>query len=131
MTIDAVEPNVFVQRMGKGEFDAVLSAWHTDPSPSAVQQAWGSRSVPPQGANFARYSSKAFDALVDSGARAFDPAAARRYFTDAYSVIDADAPAVWLYEAKNTSAVSRRVKVAGTRPDTWWSGLPDWTVSAR
>ena len=74
---------------------------------------------------------QAFDALVDSGARAFDPAAARRYFTDAYSVIDADAPAVWLYEAKNTSAVSRRVKVAGTRPDAWWSGLPDWTVSAR
>ena len=131
VTIEPVEVNAFVQRMTKGDFDAVLNAWHTDPSPAAVLQAWGSGSVPPHGANFSRYVSDGFDALVDSGARSFDPSVARGYFGRAYQLIDADAPAVWLYEARNVSAVNRRVTVAGTRPDAWWSGLADWTVSPR
>ena len=131
VTIEALEVNAFVQRLTKGDFDAVLNAWHTDPSPAAVLQAWGSADAPPQGANFVGYASKAFDALVDSASRSFDPARARAYYGRAYGVIDADAPAVWLYEARNVSAVNRRVHVTGTRPDAWWSGLPDWTVSAR
>lgn len=131
VTIEPMEVNSFVQRMNKGDFDAVLNAWHTDPSPSAVLQAWGSASAPPRGANFSGYASPTFDALVDSGARSFNPTTVQSYFARAYGLIDGDAPAVWLYEARNVSAVSRRVIVAGTRPDAWWSGLPDWTVSPR
>ena len=131
VTIEPLEVNAFVQRLTKGDFDAVLNAWHTDPSPAAVLQAWGSADAPPQGANFSGYANPAFDVLVDSGSHTFDPARARAYYERAYGVIDADAPAVWLYEARNVSAVSRRVQVAGIRPDAWWSGLPDWTVSAR
>ena len=131
VTIEPVEVNAFVQRLTKGDFDAVLNAWHTDPSPAAVLQAWGSLDAPPQGANFAGYASKQFDALVDSASRSFDPSRGRAYYGRAYAVINADAPAVWLYEARNVSAVNHRVHVTGTRPDAWWSGLPDWTVSGR
>jgi peptide/nickel transport system substrate-binding protein len=131
VTIEPMEANVFVQRLTKGDFDAVLNAWHTDPSPAAVLQAWGSADRPPQGANFAGYANRTFDALVDSASRSFDGGRARLDYSRAYNVINADAPAVWLYEARNVSAVNRRVHVAGTRPDAWWSGLPDWTVSAR
>lgn len=131
LTIEPLEVNAFVQRLTKGDFDAVLNAWHTDPSPATVLQAWGSADVPPQGANFIGYANSTFDALVDSASRSFDSARARAYYGRAYSVIDADAPAVWLYEARNVSAVSRRVHVTGIRSDAWWSGLPDWTVSAR
>ncbi|MDQ2890132.1 MAG: peptide ABC transporter substrate-binding protein [Gemmatimonadota bacterium] len=129
VTIEPLEVNAFVQRLGSGDFDAVLNAWHTDPSPAAVLQAWGSASSPPEGANFSRYANNSFDALVDSGAHAFDPSKARAYFGRAYAIIDADAPAVWLYEARNVSAVSRRVTTAGVRPDAWWAGLADWTVA--
>jgi peptide/nickel transport system substrate-binding protein len=129
VTIEPLEVNAFVQRLGKADFDAVLNAWHTDPSPAAVLQAWGSSSLPPQGANFSGYRNSAFDSLVDSASRSFDPERARAYYQKAYSLIDSDAPAVWLYEARTVSGVNRRVHVAGTRADAWWSGLADWTVS--
>ena len=128
VTIEPLEVNAFVQRLTRGDFDAVLNAWHSDPSPAAVVQAWGTAGAPPEGANFVGYTSRSFDALVDSGARSFDPARARAYYARAYQESNADAPAVWLYEARNASGVSRRVHVAGARADAWWSDLPDWTV---
>lgn len=131
VTIEPMEVNTFVQRLTKGDFDAVLNAWHTDPSPAAVLQAWGSAGLPPQGANFSGYQNRGFDALVDSAARSFDPVRARAYYGRAYDVINSDAPAVWLYEARNVSGINRRVRTAGTRADAWWSGLADWTVSGR
>lgn len=131
VTIEPVEMNVFAQRITKGDYDAVLNGWHTDPSPAAVRQAWSASAIPPAGANFARYTSPVFDALVDSAAMQFDPARATAYYRRAYRVIAADAPAVWLYEPKAASAVNRRVTVAGIRPDSWWAGLADWTVAPR
>ena len=131
MTIEPLEVNAFVQRLTKSDFDAVLNAWHSDPSPAAVVQAWGTAGAPPAGANFAGYASRSFDALVDSGARSFDPARAKAFYARAYGVIDGDAPAVWLYEARNASGVNRRVHVSGVRADAWWAGLPDWTVDSR
>ena len=131
VTIEPMEVNAFVQRLTKGDFDAVLNAWHTDPSPAAVLQAWGGSAMPPQGANFAGYRSPAFDALVDSASRSFDASTAREQYGRAYSLIDADAPAVWLYEAKNVSGVSRRVRITAVRADAWWSDLADWTIAAR
>lgn len=131
VTIEPLEVNAFVQRLTKSDFDAVLNAWHSDPSPAAVVQAWGSAGAPPAGANFAGYASRSFDALVDSGAHAFDPARASAFYAKAYGVIDGDAPAVWLYEARNASGVSRRVHVRGVRADAWWSDLADWEVVSR
>ena len=131
VTIEPLEVNAFVQRLTKSDFDAVLNAWHSDPSPAAVVQAWGTAGAPPEGANFGGYASRNFDALVDSGARSFDPERARAYYERAYEEIDRDAPAVWLYEARNASGVSRRVHVTGSRADAWWSNLADWTVDRR
>ena len=120
-----------LQRLSKGDFDAVLNAWHTDPSPAAVLQAWGAADAPPNGANFAGYASREFDALVDSASRSSDPARARAYYRRAYGVINGDAPAVWLYEARNVSGIARRVRVTAIRPDAWWSDLADWTIEKR
>lgn len=131
VTIEPMEVNAFVQRLTKGDFDAVLNAWHTDPSPAAVLQAWGGSSIPPQGANFVGYRNPAFDSLVDSASRSFDESTSLEQYGRAYSLIDADAPAVWLYEAKNVSGVSRRVHVSSVRADAWWSDLADWTIAAR
>lgn len=131
VTVEPLEVNAFARRLGQGDFDAVLNAWHTDPSPAAARQAWGAAALPPNGANFVAYRSARFDALLDSASRAFDPAAAVRLYRAAYGVIGADAPAVWLYEARSVSGVNRRVRMAGARPDAWWAGLPDWSVAAR
>lgn len=131
VTIEPMEVNTFVQRLTKRDFDAVLNAWHTDPSPAAVLQAWGTNDAPPSGANFLGYGNHAFDALVDTAARSFDPKRARTYYGRAYAVINGDAPAVWLYEARNVSGIARSVHVSAIRPDAWWSDLADWTVTKR
>ena len=87
--------------------------------------------MPPNGANFIGYASREFDSLVDTASQSFDPARAREYYRQAYRVIDGDAPAVWLYEARNVSGIGRRVHVTAIRPDAWWSDLADWTVGKR
>jgi len=117
VTIDALELNAFAKRLQARDFDAVLNAWHTDPTPSAVVQAWGSAAAT-NGPNFTSYRSAAFDTLVARGA-----------YRAAYGVITDDAPAIWLYEAKAALGVDRRVTPAGIRPDAWWAGLADWTIA--
>ncbi len=131
VTVDPLDINAFAQRLNKGDWDAVLNAWHTDPSPSAVRQAWSGAALPPHGANFTGYSSASFDATVDSAAATFGSDRSRSLYQRAYAIINADAPAVWLYEARSASGVGRRVNVVGARPDQWWADLPDWTVRAR
>ncbi len=130
VSIDALEVNAFLQRVSKGDFDAVLNGWHTDPLPAAVLQAWGGHSLPPNGANFTAYANASFDADIDSASATFDQARAGRLYSRAYGTIDADAPAVWLYEPPTVAGISRRVTVAGMRPDSWWADLADWTIAA-
>jgi peptide/nickel transport system substrate-binding protein len=131
VTIDAVEPNVFMQRLMSKKYDAVLHAWHADPSPSTVRQSWGAPGANGAGAgNFTGYASAAFDALIDSAASAFDPAAQRALYGRAYAVLTDDAPAVWLYELRNFAGVHRRLRPTGVRADAWWAGLADWSIPA-
>lgn len=131
VTVDPLEINAFAQRMVKGDYDALLNAWHTDPSPSAVRQAWSASALPPNGANFTAYANASFDSIVDSASAQFDASSSHALYQRAYSVINADAPAIWLYEARSVSGVNRRVDVVGTRADQWWAGLADWTVQPK
>src|SRR5205085_11754016 len=79
VNIEQLEPNALMQRIGAHQFDAMLNAWHADPSPSTVRQVWGSAAAnAPGSANWAGYASGTFDALVDSAATAFDPSAQRK-----------------------------------------------------
>ena len=41
VTVEPLEVNAFVQSLTKGDLDAVLNAWRSDPSPAAVLQPWG------------------------------------------------------------------------------------------
>jgi peptide/nickel transport system substrate-binding protein len=127
--IESVEANVFFERVTSRNFDAVLNAWRTDPSPASVRQAWGGASArAADGSNFGTYASPVFDALVDSASREFDPARSKAYYRRAYAQIVDDAPAVWLYELRNVAAVHRRFDVTGLRADAWWASLGEWSV---
>ncbi|MFL5558166.1 MAG: hypothetical protein ACJ794_05995, partial [Gemmatimonadaceae bacterium] len=72
-------------------------------------------------------SNPRFDALLDS-ALAADPASARVAFTRAYSVINEDAPAIWLYEPRKIIGIHRRIRTAKMRPNAWWFDLADWYI---
>ncbi|AHG91258.1 ABC-type transporter, periplasmic subunit [Gemmatirosa kalamazoonensis] len=131
VTIEQLEPNAMMQRLGTHKFDAMLHAWHADPSPSTVRQSWGSAAANAPGSpNVAGYASRAFDALIDSAALAFDPAQQKQLYARAYDTLTDDAPAVWIYELRNFAGVHRRVRPAGVRADAWWAALGDWSIPA-
>jgi peptide/nickel transport system substrate-binding protein len=123
--LDVLEPVAFFERLGKGQFDAMINAWHTDPSPAGAEQTWGSRG----GSNFTGYASAAFDAQLDSAAVEFDPARSRTHYRRAYQTIVDDFAAVWLFEARYAAAAHKRLTIRGIRADAWWAGLPEWTIA--
>lgn len=127
--IDAVEPQVYGARLAKGDFDAALNTWRTDPSPASIRQVWATVHGKDAQANFGRYSNPGFDAVIDSAAATFDPARRRAYYARAYQDIVDDAAAIWLYEPRNFAVVNNRVTPVGMRGDAWWAALPNWRVA--
>lgn len=128
--IEPVDFGVMLQRQSDGDFDAVLAGNSVDPNITGVVQQWGTAGIGPNGQNILRYSSKTADALLDSAARAFDPARARDYARRAYQQIANDAPAIWLYDIVTLTAVNRRIQTAPMRADAWWTHLADWSIPA-
>jgi peptide/nickel transport system substrate-binding protein len=45
-----------------------------------------------------------------------------------FQEIHDDAPAIWLYEQRTMSAISRRFVTTPLRADAWYAGLADWRV---
>lgn len=129
MDVAPVEPGVFFDRLQKGDFDAALNMWRSDPSPRALKETWGSPRGADVGGNFGRYRSASFDALMDSAAHTFDAKARTSVFRRAYQQIVDDAPAIWLYEPRNVAVINKRVTPVGVRADAWWAGIPDWRAS--
>ena len=127
--IDAVESQVYAARLAKGDFEAALNTWRTDPSPSTIRQVWGTKRGADVEANYGRYSNTTFDAAIDSAAFTFDPTRRQALYRRAYQSIVDDAAAVWLYEPRNFAAVNARVSPVGMRADAWWAALPRWKVA--
>jgi peptide/nickel transport system substrate-binding protein len=128
VTVERMESAAQAAKESKGDFDASLDSWTMPSSPDAIRDAWTSTGVGKNGVNYGYYINPRFDALLDSALVA-DPAQARARFTAAYSVINDDAPAIWLYEPHKIIGVNKRLKMGQARPDAWWFSLSDWTVS--
>lgn len=127
--VDAADPALFAKRLRTGDFDAAINVWRDDPSPAGIRQSWGTPKGDDVGANFGRYASAAFDATVDSAARALVPAERVALFRRAYRIIVNDAPAVWLYEPRNLAAVRRDLTPVKIRPDGWLASIGEWTIT--
>ena len=128
--IETLEPAVFSDRLGRRAFDAVLNSVGTDPTPiTSLRQSWGGAAAATRdGTNRSSYVNPIFDALVDSAAAAMSPAQARAYIARAYRVINADVPAIWLYEPQQVAVVHTRLQLPKLRATGWLGGLADWTI---
>lgn len=126
--LDQLQANVAGERESKRNFDAVLHAQFTDPSPSGYKQQWGSAGVPPNGQNWLSYRNPAFDALLDSALSAGDASRMRGYMRRAFQIQIADAPAVWLYDVPTIAGIQRRIHPAPMRPDGWSIHLADFAI---
>jgi peptide/nickel transport system substrate-binding protein len=127
VNLEPLELSTEVSREERGAFDASLGAWSMGASPDGTWDAWSTDGFPPNGVNYGRYSNRAFDAALESALKA-DSAHARDAFSLAYSIINEDAPAVWLYEARKIIAIHRRIHTNVMRPDAWWFRLADWFI---
>ena len=129
VSVDPIEVNTFGARMEDRNFDALLNAWHIEPTPSSVREEWASSEIKPGGYNASSYRNAAFDAVVDSATREADPRRSVELYRRAYRILSDDAPAMWLYELRNVYGLSKRINATDIRGDAWWRSLDQWTVA--
>jgi len=129
VSVDPIEVNTFGARMEDRNFDALINAWHIEPTPSSVREEWASSEVKPGGYNASSYRSAAFDAVSDSATREVNPTRSVALYRRAYRILSDDAPAMWLYELRNVYGHSKRINPEGIRADAWWRSLDQWTVT--
>ena len=125
--LENLEGSTVGDKQARGAFDATLDAWAMPSSQDGMRAAWASSGIGKNGGNYGSYSNPRFDALLDSALWAA-PANARERFTMAYAVINDDAPAIWLYEARKIIGIHSRIRTTPMRPDAWWFGLADWSI---
>lgn len=126
--LDQLDPAAMQTRVQSYDFDAVITAYHPDPSPSGAKQYWSTAGIGAAGQNLLRYSNPAVDALLDSVSSSFDPAKMKSYASRAFQTVIDDAPAIWLYDYVVVSAVNRRITVPPLRTDEWWANLAEWSI---
>jgi peptide/nickel transport system substrate-binding protein len=126
--IDQVEQNLHGERARAGQFDAVMQAWLTDPSPAAsIPQTWTRAGFGAQ--NYGRYHSAAFEQAVERASHgAGSVEEVRAAWRAALAILNADVPGVWLYAPHNTAAVHRRVANVRVRADSWWALAWTWSI---
>src|SRR6185312_5327760 len=98
------------QRNEARQFETVIEAMQSDGNPSSILQTWGIDAARAKdGGNSGSYENATFDALVDTAIAQFDPKRAREYYFQAYSMLNEDAPAIWLWEPLTVDAVQKRI----------------------
>lgn len=125
--IDEVEFSVVTQRVSTGRFDTAILSRSNDPSPSTgIAQSWTRPGI--GGSNFSRYANPEFDHLVDRAVAAPTRDRARPLWRAAMEIINADAPAIFLYSIDNMAAIHSRITNVQIRPDSWAALLRTWRI---
>src|SRR5207244_4842637 len=104
-------------------FDIDFSSATLDPTPSGMVQSWSCAGR--SGANVGQYCNPVFDSLL-TAAIALGNVTAR--WQAALRVLQADAPAVFLYSPLNAVAVHTRYRDVTLRPESLWADLWRWSV---
>ena len=125
--LDQIDWATETARERAGTFDAALDVAIMGASPDGLWDAWSSAGTAETGVNYGHYQNPVFDAALDSALKS-DSAHARGAFSRAYSIINTDAPAVWLYEARKIIGLHSRIRTNVMRPDAWWFSLADWYI---
>jgi peptide/nickel transport system substrate-binding protein len=128
VNIEQMDNSAFMTRQQARSFDAVLGGWHLGANPDGTKLAWTAAGSGREGTNYGSYENPVFDAELDS-AFLSDSEHAKARFTSAYSTINQDAPAVWLYEPRTAIGFHKRIRISWMRPDAWWSDLGNWHIS--
>lgn len=127
MQITELDFNAFIDRSQAGRFDAAFLSLFNDPSPRSIRQTWSIAGI--GGSNYQRYSNPEFDRLTDQAVAAPDREHGAALWHQAITVINADAPAIWVYVPHPVLVTHRRFVDTALRPDLWTALLWKWRVN--
>ena len=127
--IESADIGTVRQRNESRQFQTVIEAMQSDGNPSSILQSWGIDAAKAKdGGNAGSYENPNFDALVDTAIAQFDPKRARAYYFRAYSMLNEDAPAIWLWEPSTVAAVQKRIHPVDMRADEWFANISQWYI---
>ncbi len=119
--------NTFISRSQAHHFDAAFLSWTSDPSPRSILQTWTTAGI--GGSNYQSYSNPEFDRLANQAVATAKRARAADLWHQAIRLINADAPAIWVYVPRPVLAAHRRLRDVAIRPDLWTALLWQWRVN--
>lgn len=128
MQIAALDFEATFARARNGRFDAVYGGYLSDPSPGSIADVWTSAGI--GGFNYGRYVSPTVERLAERATHAQTQDEAIRLWRAAIGEINADAPAIFVYEPVMTAAVHSRFDGVVIRPDQWTALLWTWRIPA-
>ncbi len=125
-TITAVDFPVFQERLASGKFDSYIGAYLDEPTMRGLAEQWGRAGFESQ--NYGHYDNRAVDSLLALAAGAGDTAVAGPLYRQALSLLNADAPAIFLYTPMSASAFRRDIGNVTIDPYSWLATLGSWVV---
>ncbi|HTL95718.1 MAG TPA: peptide ABC transporter substrate-binding protein [Gemmatimonadaceae bacterium] len=127
--IETADMGTVRQRSEARQFQTVIEAMQSDGNPSSILQGWGVDAAKAKdGGNAGSYENPRFDALVDTAIAQFDAARAKSYYFRAHSLLNEDAPAIWLWEPSTVAAVQKRIHPVDMRADEWFANISQWYI---
>ena len=127
LRLEGVEGSVWVQRRNASSFDMDMARAGMDPSPAGIAQSWSCAGI--GGSNVGHYCNFMVDTLV--AAAIYAPTNALPLWRQLVDTVQADAPAVFLYAPDVIFGIDRRFGNVTLPPYSYWSGIWQWTVSAK
>jgi peptide/nickel transport system substrate-binding protein len=125
-TITAVDFPVFQERLASGKFDSYIGAYLDEPTLRGLAEQWGRAGFESQ--NYGHYDNPVVDSLLALAASQGDTAAAGPLYRQALSLLNADAPAIFLYTPMSASAFRRDIGNVTIDPYSWLATLESWVV---
>jgi peptide/nickel transport system substrate-binding protein len=124
-TITAVDFPVFQERLASGKFDSYIGAYLDEPTLRGLAEQWGRAGFESQ--NYGHYDNPVVDSLLALAASQGDTAVAGSLYRQALSLLNADAPAIFLYTPMSASAFRRDIGNVTIDPYSWLATLGSWT----
>ncbi|MCZ6755830.1 MAG: ABC transporter substrate-binding protein [Gemmatimonadetes bacterium] len=129
VTITSVDFPVFLERLRERRFDSYLGAFLDEPSARGLADQWTTAGW--DMGNYGRYANPVFDSLALLANATANAADAKRLWVEALSVLNEDAPAIFLFTPVNVAGVNQRIEGVTINPYAWLEDVATWGVSAR
>jgi peptide/nickel transport system substrate-binding protein len=129
----AYESTTWVGRLKAGDYTASFWGWGWGPGVAGpnAEAVFHSRSIPPNGANFAAYRNARVDALIDSTLVITDTARARGVWSELEQILIDDAVYAPIYLDPELFAVDSRFQNVKFRGIEWVEDVPYWYINEK